>query len=107
MKIIIPFLAIVLICGWKENKTVAPGIAETVKTYTIEQMMDNEAVSGGSFTSDKSKLLISSNRSGIYSMYTVPTAGSEMGKVLTFLDLHLKQGKNTIIKDGTQTNTKV
>ena len=39
--------------------------------------MDNEAVFGGSFSPDKSKLLVSSNRSGIYNMYTVPSDGGE------------------------------
>ncbi len=52
-----------------------PTVAETLKSYTIEQMMDNENVGGGSFSPDKSKLLVSSNRSGIYNMYTVPTGG--------------------------------
>ena len=39
--------------------------------------MDNENVFGGSFSPDKSKLLVSSNRSGIYNMYTVPSNGGE------------------------------
>lgn len=51
--------------------------AKTVKKYTIEQIMDNERVTGGSFSPDNSKLLISSNRSGIYNMYTIPTTGGE------------------------------
>lgn len=46
--------------------------------YTIEQFMDNEAVGGGSFSADKSNLLVSSNRSGIYNVYTIPTKGGEM-----------------------------
>ncbi|RIV68351.1 S9 family peptidase [Flagellimonas aequoris] len=69
----------VIISVWackKEEKT--PSIAETMKTYTIAQMMDNEAIGGGSFSPDKSKLLISSNRSGIYNMYTIPSTGGEM-----------------------------
>lgn len=49
-----------------------------VKNYTIKQFMDNEAVSGGSFSPDNSTLLISSNRSGIYNVYTIPTTGGEM-----------------------------
>lgn len=49
-----------------------------VKNYTIKQFMDNEAVSGGSFSPDNSTLLISSNRSGIYNVYTIPTIGGEM-----------------------------
>ncbi|QHI39143.1 Dipeptidyl aminopeptidase BIII [Kordia antarctica] len=52
-------------------------IAKNVKEYSIEQIMDNERVFGGSFSSDKSKLLITSNRSGIYNMYTVPTKGGD------------------------------
>lgn len=57
----------------KETKEVALNL----KQYTIEQFMDNEAVGGGSFSPDKSKLLVSSNKSGIYNMYTVPTTGGE------------------------------
>lgn len=49
-----------------------------IQQYTIEQFMDNEAVSGGSFSPDNSNILISSNRSGIYNVYTIPTKGGEM-----------------------------
>jgi dipeptidyl aminopeptidase/acylaminoacyl peptidase len=49
-----------------------------IKQYSIEQFMDNEAVGGGSFSSDKSNLLVSSNRSGIYNVYTVPVKGGKM-----------------------------
>ncbi|MBT8221794.1 MAG: alpha/beta fold hydrolase [Eudoraea sp.] len=69
-------LGIILIWSCQEKKE--PSIAETLKSYTIEQMMDNENVGGGSFSPDKSKLLVSSNRSGIYNMYTVPAAGGDM-----------------------------
>ncbi|MEC7265214.1 MAG: S9 family peptidase, partial [Bacteroidota bacterium] len=77
MKKIIAIAVIALIWSCKkEEKT--PSIAETMKTYTIGQMMDNEAIGGGSFSPDNSKLLISSNRSGIYNMYTIPSTGGEM-----------------------------
>jgi len=69
---------LILSCNEEPKK---PSIAETMKTYTIEQMMDNEAIGGGSFSPDNSKLLISSNRSGIYNMYTVPTSGGELTPV--------------------------
>ena len=46
--------------------------ANEVEQYTIEQFMDNETVFGGSFSQDKSKVLVTSNRSGIFNMYTVP-----------------------------------
>ena len=78
MKQLTTIFAIALIWACKEEKPKAPSIAETMKTYTIEQMMDNEAIGGGSFSPDNSKLLISSNRSGIYNMYTVAVAGGDM-----------------------------
>jgi len=46
-------------------------IAQNLKSYTIEQMMDNESVLGGSLSPDKSKLLVTSNRSGIFNMYNI------------------------------------
>ena len=49
-----------------------------IQQYTIEQFMDNEVVGGGSFSADKSNLLVSSNRSGVYNMYTIPTKGGEV-----------------------------
>ena len=49
-----------------------------IKQYSIEQFMDNEAIGGGSFSSDNSNLLVSSNRSGIYNVYTIPAKGGEM-----------------------------
>ncbi len=82
MKKLIAISIISLIWGCKEKEApIPPSIAETMKTYTIEQMMNNEAIGGGSFSPDKSKLLVSSNRSGIYNMYTVAAAGGDMTPV--------------------------
>ncbi|TNF70652.1 MAG: S9 family peptidase [Bacteroidetes bacterium] len=64
-----------------KQETKEPTLAETLQSYTIEQMMDNENVGGGSFSPDKSKLLVHSNRSGIYNLYTVPAAGGEFKPV--------------------------
>ncbi len=78
MKKIIWILVFAITWGCRQEKTeTEPKIAETLKTYTIKQMMDNENVFGGSFSPDKSKLLVSSNRSGIYNMYTVASSGGE------------------------------
>ena len=76
-KTLLILLAATLFWCCKEEKA-PPSVADTMKTYTIAQMMDNEAIGGGSFSPDKSKLLISSNRSGIYNMYTVATSGGDM-----------------------------
>ncbi len=59
----------------EENKEIA--------TYSIEQFMDNESVFGGSFSPDNTKLLVTSNRSGIFNMYTVPTSGGEFTPLST------------------------
>lgn len=79
MKKIITLLSLALIWGCKEKKeSSTPSIADNLKTYTIEQMMDNESINGGSFSPDQSKLLVSSNRSGIYNMYTVSVDGGDL-----------------------------
>ncbi len=49
-----------------------------VQDYTIEQFMSSINMFGGRFSHDESKLLISSDESGIYNAYTLPAAGGEM-----------------------------
>lgn len=48
-----------------------------IARYSIAQFMDNESVSASNFSPDKSKILVTSNRSGIFNMYTVPVTGGE------------------------------
>jgi dipeptidyl aminopeptidase/acylaminoacyl peptidase len=60
-------------CGKKETKT-----EREIGQYTIAQFMDNETVFGSGFSPDNSKVLVTSNRSGIYNMYTLPASGGEM-----------------------------
>ncbi len=72
MKKLTAIICVVLIWSCKEEPK-EPSIAETLKTYTIAQMMDNESVFGGSFSPDNSKLMVSSNRTGIYNIYEVTT----------------------------------
>ncbi|NQX77783.1 prolyl oligopeptidase family serine peptidase [Gilvibacter sp.] len=68
-------LLLILVFSCKQEPEIAQ---REVGAYTIEQFMDNEAVGGGSFSTDNSKLLVSSNRTGIYNVYTVPATGGEM-----------------------------
>ncbi|MEZ4802438.1 MAG: prolyl oligopeptidase family serine peptidase [Gelidibacter sp.] len=78
MKHLLFVLTLVLFVSCKDKKEMKKqDTAIKVEQYTIEQFMDNEAVGGGSFSHDNSKLLISSNRSGIYNVYTVPTTGGD------------------------------
>ncbi|WP_420572702.1 alpha/beta fold hydrolase [Kordia sp.] len=64
-------------CENDKKKTNQKDSAQSVKEYSIAQIMDNERVFGGSFSPDKSKVLITSNRSGIFNMYTVPANGGD------------------------------
>ena len=75
-------LGILMISCKEETKDTAKAERE-IQQYTIEQFMDNEAVGGGSFSADNSNLLVSSNRSGIYNVYTVPSKGGEMTAITT------------------------
>ena len=50
----------------------------TVEEYSIEQFMDNETSFANGFSKDKSKVLMTSNRSGIFNIYTTPTKGGEL-----------------------------
>ncbi|MFO7721055.1 MAG: S9 family peptidase [Gillisia sp.] len=52
-----------------------------IGTYSIAQFMDNETVFGDSFSQDNSKLLVTSNRSGIFNIYTVPVTGGEFKSI--------------------------
>lgn len=68
-------LLLLFSCKEKENTT---EIAREVQQYTIEQFMDNENAFANGFSADKSKVLVTSNRSGIYNMYTTSASGGEL-----------------------------
>jgi dipeptidyl aminopeptidase/acylaminoacyl peptidase len=51
--------------------------ARAVAQYTIEDFLDNTNVTGSSFSPDKSKILVSSNETGVYNAFAVPVDGSE------------------------------
>ncbi len=57
-----------------------------IKSYTIEQFYKNTSIGGGSFSPDESKLLLTSNESGIYNIYEYPIDGSEPKQVTNFED---------------------
>jgi dipeptidyl aminopeptidase/acylaminoacyl peptidase len=47
------------------------------KRYTIEQLMDSDSIGGLSWSPDDSKLIFTSNRTGIANIYVMPAAGGE------------------------------
>ena len=53
----------------------APG--RPSRQYTIEQFLSTIAVSGASFSADEKKILFSSNKTGVYNVYSVSTSGGE------------------------------
>jgi dipeptidyl aminopeptidase/acylaminoacyl peptidase len=54
-----------------------PAARRPSRLYTIEQFMDTTDVVGASFAADETKVLFSSDRTGIFNAYTVPSAGGE------------------------------
>ena len=56
----------------------APSPTQTVrqpKQYTIEQFLNTTSISGASFSADESRILFSSNKTGIWNAYTIPVTG--------------------------------
>ncbi len=67
---LVPFLAALL--------TLSGCSTEGTKQYTIEQFMNTLSVSGGSFSHDETKLLITTDGTGIRNAWSIPVAGGEM-----------------------------
>jgi dipeptidyl aminopeptidase/acylaminoacyl peptidase len=77
-RLILPAMAFGLFFGCEQTPEQAP-----VKTYSIEQFYKNINVSGGSFSPDESKMLVSTNETGIYNAYEIPVDGKGEKKQLT------------------------
>ena len=79
-RLLIALPAILLFsCASNDKKEEAP---RDVKQYSIEQFYKSTQVGGGSISSDDSKLLVSSNESGIYNAYEIDIASGQK-KALT------------------------
>src|SRR5262245_35187975 len=61
--------------GVSAQKAAAP--KRPAKQYTMEQFLDTTSVAGASFSADESKILFSSNKTGIWNAYTIPVGGGE------------------------------
>ncbi|MFT7073208.1 alpha/beta fold hydrolase [Patiriisocius sp. Uisw_017] len=77
-KPILAILGLLMIVSCKNEKAAYETTATEVENYTIAQFMDNENASANGYSSDKSKVLMTSNRSGIYNMYTTIATGGEL-----------------------------
>lgn len=74
MKYFSLFFIAMLCFSCNQNESTIP---EDFKEYTIEQFMDNESVFGSSFSSDEKKLLVGSDKSGIFNAYILDIESGE------------------------------
>ena len=51
------------------------------KEYSIEQFLNTLAINGASFSADESRILFSSNKTGIWNVYSVPVTGGAWTQV--------------------------
>ncbi|TNJ33920.1 S9 family peptidase [Arenimonas terrae] len=52
-------------------------VARPAKQYVIEDFIESTGVSGASFNADESRILFSSNKAGVWNVYSMPVAGGE------------------------------
>ena len=57
------------------SKNIGETSRRPLKQYTMEQFLSTTSVAGASFSADESRLLFSSNKTGIWNAYTIPVAG--------------------------------
>ncbi len=62
----------------KERTDESVAAAPSIEQYTIAQFMDNENAYANGYSPDKSKVMLTSNRSGIFNLYTTPATGGEL-----------------------------
>jgi dipeptidyl aminopeptidase/acylaminoacyl peptidase len=60
-----------------------PAVARPSKQYRIEDFIETVGVTGSSFSVDESRILFSSNKSGIWNVYAMPAGGGDWTTVTT------------------------
>jgi len=74
----LPLLLLLFAAAACQQQTKTGGAEEVaIQQYSIEQFMDNTTYRGGAFSPQESKLLVTSNASGIYNAYEIPVGGGE------------------------------
>ena len=74
-------------CATPAESTTAPAATPVTasalpsRQYSIADFVDTVSVSGASFSHDGSKILFSSNKSGVWNVYSMPAAGGEWTQV--------------------------
>ena len=70
-------LVAVLLAGCATPPLPTPAGPHEVPTYTIEEFLGTTAYFGTSFSSDNSKVLVTSDRTGVRNVFAYPTAGGD------------------------------
>jgi dipeptidyl aminopeptidase/acylaminoacyl peptidase len=63
--------------GAEATPAAQAAIARPAKQYAIEEFIESTGVSGASFSADESRILFSSNKSGIWNAYSMPVGGGD------------------------------
>ena len=69
------FLFSCLACSEQQNSSTKP--TKQVASYTIDDFYNNESIGGGAWNSTANKLLIHSNKTGIYNVYEIDVETGE------------------------------
>ncbi len=75
-KIAIIILSIVFVACSQQGEKSGKKKPREVKKYSIGQFYENVNIYGGSFSPDETKLLVTSNETGIYNAFALPVDGS-------------------------------
>ena len=76
--LVIPILALAVACGPSDDTADSQQFSRgDVTEYTIEQFMETTNVFGSSFSPDGSKILVSTDETGILNAYAIPVAGGD------------------------------
>ena len=74
MKKLALFLITVFVIYSCQNSKIS---IQEIKKYTIDQFYQNLEVHGGQFSFDESNILVTSNESNIFNVWSIPVDGSE------------------------------
>lgn len=73
-------VAMLLVAGMVLLPGCQGGVKE-VPQYTIEQFLNTTVIFGGSFSYDESKILLTSDKSGVFNAFTIPVTGGQLTPV--------------------------
>jgi protease II len=76
-------LALSVSCTQQEPAKPGEAAEAPAKPYTIEQFLKTVSIGGGSFNYEETKLLVSTNETGIFNVYTIDVATGERTPITT------------------------